>query len=84
MKFRLSYRFRINHIEAHSIDDAENLSVRADPERQRDHNNQGEPGILQQHSRAEAQVLPECPHKPSRLMKKTIRSDERGSSFRHR
>jgi len=45
--------------EQRGVDDAENRSVRADSERQRQRGDQREAGMFQQHSRSVSQVLPE-------------------------
>src|SRR5262245_24649651 len=45
-------------LEQHRVHHAENRSVRADAQRQRENSNQREAGFLHQHSRAIAQVLP--------------------------
>ncbi len=55
--FRLLHRERF---EQHRIQQTEDGRVRAYAQRQREHNNQREAGLLQQHSHAVAQVLPEC------------------------
>ena len=44
------------------LEPGEDRGVRADAQRERDDGDQCEAGLLQQHSRAEAQVLPECLH----------------------
>ncbi len=55
---RQLFRFRIwQRTQQHGIDDAEDRRVRADAQRQREDGNQGESGILQQHSRAVTKIL---------------------------
>jgi len=46
--------------DEHRIHDAENCGVRANTERQRNNHDNRDAGVLQQHSRAVTQVLPEC------------------------
>src|SRR5262249_20496998 len=45
--------------QGNSVKDRENRRVRPDPQRQRQSRNQSEAWVLQQHSRAVAQVLPQ-------------------------
>src|SRR5262245_15289458 len=62
----LGYRVR-QRAQQHGIHYTEDRRVRADAERQRGDGNQGEAGLLHQHSRAVAQVLPQGLHNFSSL-----------------
>jgi hypothetical protein len=46
--------------QQHCIHHAENCSVRADPQRQREHGHEGEAGISPQHRQAKPKILKEC------------------------
>src|SRR6266508_3778333 len=52
--------------EQHGVDQTEYGRIRADAQRQSDDGYNCKAGLLQQHSRAEAQVLQQCLHKLSR------------------
>src|SRR5262249_3623130 len=54
--------FERQRFEEHSIDNTEDRRVRTDAQRQREHGNQSEDWIFQQHSRAIPQILPESIH----------------------
>src|SRR5262249_16485296 len=60
------FRFAIRHsAHQHPVDNRKYRRVRPDSERQRENSDQSKAGFLQQHSRAVAQVLPECLHHTS-------------------
>src|SRR5262245_23571525 len=52
-------------LEQYSVDNAENCRVRADAQAERENCDYREAGLFSQHSRAVAQVLPQCLHTAS-------------------
>jgi len=68
--------------QQHRIHDAEDQRVRSNAQSERDHGDQAKMGLLQQHSRAEAQVLPECSH--SRFQVSGFRFQVPGFRFQER